>query len=445
MPSGGFMLVLNGLNYGIIWSDNMRNVIAIIGTAGRLPRPLRLQIEALSEQLTSLGFDIVSGGMTGAMRAVARGHSKSLVKTNLTHIEPGWGFPLVLNPFEAGIVRTDLGSMRNHLVIRSADLVIAVSGGAGTLSEIAIAWQEKKPIAVLTGSGGWSEKLADQSIDQRRTDSIKGCDTVQDLVDWAVSLCPEGVYAGRMNRGFYPFEVPTIHRIHDSEPGIVHTLHAEYGMSIKLEDLIERLKELDSRAKEWDPECTALVTFDDGWADVLLLEDTFERLPNLTPVLFIPESQFQIPVHPLPLQRYYQFSSEQESNSNSIREELKAMSEESAHLRLDELGVNEMLNPSWLLTLDEISRLSEKGWIIASHGHSHEDLRKSSNILEPLHRVAEAIEERVHMPWLAWPEGQWSKDTILTAKKAGFMRQFGLLDEPHEEPPIGMIMRKIWS
>ena len=444
MLNGGFMLVLNGWKYGVIWNDNMRNVIVIIGTAGRLPRPLRLQIEDLSEQLTTLGFDIVSGGMTGAMRAVARGHSKSAVKTNLTHIEPGWGLPLVLNPFEAGVVRTDLGSMRNHLVIRSADLVIAVSGGAGTLSEIAIAWQEKKPIAVLTGSGGWSEKLADQSIDKRRTDSINGCETVQDLVDWAVSMRPEGVYTGRINRGFYPFEVPTIHRIHDSEPSFVHTLHAEYGMSMKLEDLIERLKELDSRAKEWDPECTALVTFDDGWSDVLLLESTFDRLPNLTPVLFIPESQFQIPVRPLPLQRYYQFSSEQGSNSNSIREELKAMSEESAHLVLDELGVNEMLNPSWLLTLEDISRLSEKGWIIASHGHSHEDLRKYSNILESLQLVTEAIEERVHTPWLAWPEGQWSEDTILAAKKAGFVRQFGLLDEPHEEPTMGMIMRRIW-
>ena len=423
----------------------MRNVIAIIGTAGRLTRPLRLQIEALSEQLSVLGFDIVSGGMTGAMRAVARGHSKSSIKTNLTHIEPGWGVPLMLNPFEAGVVRTDLGSMRNHLVIRSADLVIAVSGGAGTLSEIAIAWQEKKPIAVLTGSGGWSDKLANQSLDQRRTDSIKGCDNVQELVDWAVSQCPEGAFAGRMNRGFYPFEVPTIHRIHDFEPGIVHTLHAEYGMSLKLEDLIERLKELASRAKEWNPECTAIVTFDDGWADVILLEDAFASLPNLTPVLFIPESQFRMPVRPLPLQRYYQFASEQKISSNSLREELKTMSEESAHSRLDGLGVDEMLNPSWLLTLGDISRLSEKGWIIASHGHSHEDLRKSSNLLEMLLQVNEELEERVHMPWLSWPEGQWSEETVMAAKNAGFMRQFGLLDEPHEKPPIGMIMRKIWS
>ena len=104
-----------------------------------------------------------------------------------------------------------------------------------------------------------------------------------------------------------------------------------------------------------------------------------------------------------------------------------------------------MLNPSWLLTLEDISRLSEKGWIIASHGHSHEDLRKYSNILEPLQLVTEAIEERVHTPWLAWPEGQWSEDTILAAKKAGFVRQFGLLDEPHEEPTMGIIMRRIWS
>jgi len=248
-----------------------------------------------------------------------------------------------------------------------------------------------------------------------------------------------------LNRGFYPFEVPAIHRIHENEPEIVHEVHAEYGMSLKLEDLIQRLKELDIRAREWDPECTALVTFDDGWSDVLLLEDTFKKLPNLTPVLFIPESQFQTPIRPLPLQRYYQYFSEQKNNPTSIREELKALSEELAHLRLDELGIKKMLDPSWLINLEDITRLSENGWVIASHGNSHEDLRKFPDLFQPLQQVTEAIEERVHMPWLGWPEGQWSEETVLVAKNARFTRQFGLLDEPHDKVPIGMIMRKIWS
>ena len=104
-----------------------------------------------------------------------------------------------------------------------------------------------------------------------------------------------------------------------------------------------------------------------------------------------------------------------------------------------------MLNPNWLLTPGEISRLSNKGWIIASHGHQHEDLTKCSNLRESLDRVTETIEIRGNTPWLAWPEGKWSNDSFKIAMDAGFSRQFGLLEEPHEEPPSGMILRKIWN
>ena len=95
--------------------------------------------------------------MDGVMRAVARGHRQSSSSSNLVHIEPGWGRAWERNPHSASVVGTGLGSMRNLFVIRSADLVVAVSGGSGTLSEMAIAWQEGKPLAALRSSGGWSE------------------------------------------------------------------------------------------------------------------------------------------------------------------------------------------------------------------------------------------------------------------------------------------------
>jgi uncharacterized protein (TIGR00725 family) len=42
---------------------------------------------------------------------------------------------------------------------------VAVAGGAGTLAEIAIAWQLGKPIVALRPSGGWAERVAGASID----------------------------------------------------------------------------------------------------------------------------------------------------------------------------------------------------------------------------------------------------------------------------------------
>ena len=423
----------------------MRNVIAIIGSAGELPEELRKLVEELSERLSNIGFDLVTGGMSGTMRAVARGHSRAKDPSKLIHIEPGWNLPWKLNPFDAGIVRTDLGSMRNHLVIRSADLVIAISGGSGTLSEIAIAWQEGKPIAALATSGGWSEKLAGQSLDHRREDSITACDSIDALVNWANEQCPEGVFTGRINRGFYPFEVPTLHRIHEGEPAGSHAVHFQFGMSIEYGNLINRLRDLNETVEVWNPKALALVTFDDGWADVLLLEETFDNLKNLKPVLFIPESQFSKKIQPLPMQRLYQHLADNGGDWGDLRTELKSMSESDAHSRLDELGIDKMLNPDWLLKSIDIERLSAKGWVIASHGHQHEDLRTANNLQGSLSEVADEIENRGHTPWLAWPEGRWSHDTFLIATKGGFTRQFGLLDEPHEGPLKGMVMRKIWN
>jgi uncharacterized protein (TIGR00725 family) len=423
----------------------MNNVIAIIGSAGKIENELRIQVEELAECLSNAGFNLVTGGMDGVMRAVARGHSKSESKTKLIHVEPGWSEPWRLNPFGASIVSTDLGSMRNHLVVRSADLVIAISGGSGTLSEMAIAWQEGKPMAALTTSGGWSTKLAGQTLDHRRTDHISACESVDELVNWAIELRPEGVFTGRLNRGFYPFEVPALHRIHNDNNSGIHSIHARFKMSIDLNFLISKLEELNKCVCDWNPNTLALVTFDDGWSDVLLLEDTFDRLEYLKPVLFIPEGQFSDPIQPLPIQRLYQHIAENGGDLDGLRAELKSKSEKEANVRLDALGVNEMLDPEWLLKSADLERLSSKGWVIASHAHQHEDLREEAELKNSFSQLTDSIESRVHTPWLAWPEGRWSYSSVLSAISGGFQRQFGLLDEPHDEPPIGMIMRKIWS
>ena len=44
---------------------------------------------------------------------------------------------------------TDLGHARNILVVRSSDILVAISGGYGTLSEISIALKLGKPVIGL--------------------------------------------------------------------------------------------------------------------------------------------------------------------------------------------------------------------------------------------------------------------------------------------------------
>lgn len=56
------------------------------------------------------------------------------------------------NPFVDVAVPTGLGEARNALVVRAADALVAVGGGYGTLSEIALALKAGKPVV---GLGTW--------------------------------------------------------------------------------------------------------------------------------------------------------------------------------------------------------------------------------------------------------------------------------------------------
>src|SRR5262249_31500883 len=58
------------------------------------------------------------------------------------------------NPYLDIVVPTGMQIGRNVIVAAMADVVIAVGGGAGTLSESAIAWQVGKAIPALGRAGG---------------------------------------------------------------------------------------------------------------------------------------------------------------------------------------------------------------------------------------------------------------------------------------------------
>lgn len=56
------------------------------------------------------------------------------------------------NAFVDIAIPTGMGEARNALVVRAADAVVAIGGGWGTLSEIALALKAEKPVA---GVGSW--------------------------------------------------------------------------------------------------------------------------------------------------------------------------------------------------------------------------------------------------------------------------------------------------
>lgn len=78
------------------------------------------------------------------------------------------------------------GGGREFVLVNSCDAIIAISGGSGTLTEIAIAYQSDIPMIALTGVGGWSEKLAGQFVDARERRRVLAATTPEEAVEIAI-------------------------------------------------------------------------------------------------------------------------------------------------------------------------------------------------------------------------------------------------------------------
>lgn len=85
----------------------------------------------------------------------------------------------------------DRGGGRELVLVLSCDVVIAISGGSGTLTELAIAYQADIPMVVLTGTGGWADKLADTYIDGRKRRMVYAARTPEEAVKMAIELGQE--------------------------------------------------------------------------------------------------------------------------------------------------------------------------------------------------------------------------------------------------------------
>jgi uncharacterized protein (TIGR00725 family) len=116
---------------------------------------------------------VCCGGLGGVMEAVCKG-AKDAGGTTVG-ILPGTGEG---NPYLDVVVRTGMGHARNVILIASADAVIAVGGGYGTLSEIAVALKTNKPVF---GFRTW------------KIDGVMACATPEEAVILAVR-------AGRLSR-----------------------------------------------------------------------------------------------------------------------------------------------------------------------------------------------------------------------------------------------------
>ena len=122
-----------------------KKVVSVIG-GHSCSKEVEQLSQNLGKNLAKVVGILICGGLSGIMQAVCQGFK---TQGGLTiGIIPGYNKEEA-NPYIDIVIPTGLGLARNVLVVKSADIVVALPGEAGTLSEIAYALQFGIPVIGL--------------------------------------------------------------------------------------------------------------------------------------------------------------------------------------------------------------------------------------------------------------------------------------------------------
>lgn len=181
-----------------------RRMVAVIGDANPDTSDERLGIaREIGRLLVDHGCRVVTGGLGGVMAAAMEGahQSAKYVEGDTIAVLPSHD-PADASESADIVLATGMGLARN-VVVANADGVVAVGGGAGTLSEIALAWQLRRPVVALAVSG-WSQRLGASRIDHRvrqpdvADDQVLSATTPAEAVRLILELMPQ--YTRRMRQ-----------------------------------------------------------------------------------------------------------------------------------------------------------------------------------------------------------------------------------------------------
>lgn len=130
--------------------------VSLIGPSTASPKILEIA-ESAGASIARAGAILITGGRGGAMEAASRGAQQAGGLT--VGLLPGYA-RAEGNAYLAVAIPTGMGEMRNALVVRSGDGVLAIGGGFGTLSELALALKLGKPVV---GVGTWTASIAGEA------------------------------------------------------------------------------------------------------------------------------------------------------------------------------------------------------------------------------------------------------------------------------------------
>lgn len=141
----------------------MRRIVGVMGSG----RPLAHNAAAVARRLGSLiaaeNWVLLTGGRaSGVMDAASRGAKDA--GGLVVGVLPDTDTVRASSAVDIAI-RTGMGDARNVVNVLSSDVVIAMPGGAGTLSEVALALSAGKPVIALGWDPGPALRAAGRIID----------------------------------------------------------------------------------------------------------------------------------------------------------------------------------------------------------------------------------------------------------------------------------------
>ena len=160
--------------------------ILVIGnnTNGCTPKHEEIAYEVGAEIAKSDSV-LITGGLGGVMAAASHGAYDA---NGLTVGIIPQDDARMANEFCDIVIPTGIGLARDFLNALTADGVIIVGGGSGTLSEVCAAYMYKKPMVAIRNIKSSIEPYIDGFIDHRENIKIVGADTPQDAVKKILEL-----------------------------------------------------------------------------------------------------------------------------------------------------------------------------------------------------------------------------------------------------------------
>lgn len=134
----------------------------------------------VGKEVAQAGAVLVCGGLGGVMESACRGANENGGTT--VGIIPQEEFSYA-NQYCDVVICTGIGYARDFIVASSADGIIAVGGGVGTLIEMGAAYMNKKIIVTMAGSGGVADMYGGKFLDERNRVPITVAKDARTAVD----------------------------------------------------------------------------------------------------------------------------------------------------------------------------------------------------------------------------------------------------------------------